>query len=199
MPDWNAFWRKRDTKEKAFNLGGIIFNRAFARHIARKIGPPPSCGPVLEIGAGRGVCSLMLKGMGYDCTSVDNSEVAVELAKKNKLEVLLCDARQLPFGRKEFGVAFTQGLLEHIPFDDQVAILEETRRVANIVIHSVPARYGLMDLGERVFRLTGREWPYPDEKKYGKSEFRELLGAAFQTVKVERFMGVDWIGYCGSV
>jgi 2-polyprenyl-3-methyl-5-hydroxy-6-metoxy-1,4-benzoquinol methylase len=196
MTNWNLFWSKRTTREKTLNVGGIIFNQAFARHISHYIGPPQSCGPILEVGTGRGVCSLTLKKMGYDCIGVDSSEVAVELARKNHLEAMLCDGRHLPFGPKTFEVAFTQGLLEHIAFEDQVAILMETQRVARLVIHSVPAKHGVMDIGERAFKLIGKEWPYPDEKKYDRLEFGKLLETTFPTVKIAGFLKVDWIGYC---
>jgi ubiquinone/menaquinone biosynthesis C-methylase UbiE len=196
MADWDLFWNKRTNKEKVLNMGGIVFNRAFARHISHYIGPPGLCGPILEVGTGRGVCSLTLREMGYNCTGVDSSEAAVELARAKHLEAVLCDGRSLPFAAQTFEVAFTQGLLEHLPFDDQVAILAETKRVARVVIHSVPAKRGVMDIGERVFTGLGKKWPYPDEKKYDKSEFEKLLATTFQTVKIAGFLKVDWIGYC---
>ena len=57
-------------------------------------------------------------------------------------------------------------------------------------------KYGVMDIGERAFRCLGRKWPYPDEKKYKKSEFVELMKEFFKTVRVEGFWCVDWIAYC---
>jgi ubiquinone/menaquinone biosynthesis C-methylase UbiE len=196
MADWNLFWSKRTTKEKLLNLGGISFNRAFARHISHNLGPPHSSGMVLEVGTGRGVCSVTLKEMGYHCISIDSSDVAVELARGKQLELILCDGCHLPFSQKAFEVVFTQGLLEHLPFDAQVAILAETQRVARLAIHSVPAKHGVMDIGERVFNRLGKVWPYPDEKKFEKSEFEQLLATTFHKVKIAGFLKVDWIAYC---
>ena len=196
MTEWDSFWEKRTKQEKVLNRLGVIFNRAFARHIARYMAKNCSGGPILEIGTGRGVCAKALTKMGYDCTGVDNSEVALNLAKKENINTVFADARHLPFGSKTFEVAFTQGLLEHLSFDDQFAVLSEMRRVAHITINSVPMKYGVMDIGERAFHLVRRKWPYPDEKKYKKSEFVALLTTCFKTVRVERFWWVDWIAYC---
>lgn len=196
MTEWDAFWEKRTKREKTLNRLGVIFNRAFARHIARYMKTNCSGGPILEIGVGRGICSKTLSQMGYDCTGVDNSEFALKLAQKENLNVTFADARQLPFGSKTFEVVFSQGLLEHLSPDDQLAVLSEMRRVAQLAINSVPMKYGVMDIGERTFRCFGQKWPYPDEKKFKKSEFVELMTTCFQTVKVERFWWVDWIAYC---
>ena len=196
MSEWDLFWSRRTTRERLFNLGGITFNRAFAYYISHHIGPPRSVGRILEVGTGRGVCSVTLRKMGYNCVSVDSSEFAVALAKEQGLNTILADGRNLPFSSKTFEVAFTQGLLEHLAVDDQIAILKEMQRVAHKSIHSVPAKYGVMDLGERVFTRLGRKWPYPDEKKYSKSEFIELLSSAFGTIKVRGFLLIVWIGYC---
>ena len=196
MTDWNLFWSKRTTQEKLLNFGGIGFNRAFARHISHRIGRPSASIKILEVGTGRGVCSVTLKEMGYNCISIDNSEVAVELANEKKLDVILCDGSKLPFSSKTFDVVFTQGLLEHIPFDAQVAVIAESKRVANLAVHSVPAKYGVMDIGERVYRRFGKVWPYPDEKKFGKDEFGELLATAHENVKIFGFLKVDWVAYC---
>jgi ubiquinone/menaquinone biosynthesis C-methylase UbiE len=196
MTDWNLFWQKRTTKERIFNIGGIVFNRAFARQISRHIGAPEKCGPILEVGTGRGVCAIALREMGYQCFAVDSSEVAVRLSTAHGLDALLCDGGRLPFGSQTFEVAFTQGLLEHIPLKDQVRILAETRRVARRTIHSVPAKHGVMDVGERLFNRFGRPWPYPDEKKYDGAEFADLLRITFKDIRLAKFLAVDWIGYC---
>lgn len=196
MPDWDLFWKERTTRDKLLNRVGIFYNRVFAKHIAHYIGPPRSCGPILEVGTGRGICSLILNKMGYNCISVDNSEFAIKLARGQGLDVVFANGYHLPFSSVTFEVAFTQGLLEHLTVKEQVTILEEMHRVAHKSIHSVPAKYGVMDWGERIFTGLGKKWPYPDEKKYNKSEFIGLLLTTFRSVRVMGFLGVDWIGYC---
>ena len=84
---------------------------------------------------------------------------------------------------------------------DPAVVAQRPRRVPHdderrVVINSVPMKYGVMDIGERVYRCFGLKWPYPDEKKYKKSEFIELMTACFKAVRVERFRWVDWIAYC---
>ncbi len=168
------------------NFGGILFNRAFARHITRHIGAPASGTTILEVGTGRGVCSLTLRKMGYRCISVDSSSVAARLAGAQGLDVVLADGRRLPFRSNAFDAVFTQGLLEHLEVHDQTAILEESHRVAPKAIHSVPAKYGVMDIGERLFKLCGKEWPYPDEKKYESRGFAKLLETTFNKVRINQ-------------
>jgi ubiquinone/menaquinone biosynthesis C-methylase UbiE len=196
MSEWDSFWSTRTTREKVLNRLGIIFNRAFARHIASYMSKSGLTGPILEIGAGRGTCTRTLLGMGYECVGVDSSQVAVELCRSQNLNVTLVDARCLPFAPKTFQVAFTQGLLEHLALNEQIVILSEMQRVARVVINSVPMKCGVMDIGERALNLFGKRWPYPNEKKYKRLEFIELLATCFRTVKVEQFLWVDWISYC---
>lgn len=196
MSEWDSFWFKRTAKERILNRLGIIFNRAFARHIASYMAKSGISGQILEIGVGRGVCTKTLVEMGYQCMGVDSSAVAVELCRRQNLKVTSADARYLPFASKTFQVAFSQGLLEHLDSDDQVAILREMQRVAHTAITSVPMKYGVMDIGERVFNLLGKKWPYPDEKKYKRPGFVELLATCFRAVEVKWFLWVVWIAYC---
>jgi len=197
MSEWDLFWSKRTSQERVLNVAGIAFNRMFARHITGFIGAPQSCGPVLEVGTGRGVCSSTLKAMGYKCVSLDSSEVAARLAREQGLDVVLADGSHLPFRSGAFEVVFTQGLLEHLSHDEQVAILAESQRVAPRAVHSVPAKRGVMDIGERLFTVLGKKWPYPDEKKYDRRGFAQLLLTTFGAVVIKGFLKVDWVGYCG--
>jgi len=90
---------------------------------------------VLEVGAGRGTLSCYFSDDAYDCTILDSSERAIELAKKifdeNSLEAQfeVGDTLALNFDDNTFDIVFSIGLLEH--FDDIESVLSEQVRVLN--------------------------------------------------------------------
>lgn len=77
----------------------------------------------LEVGCGRGSLSAYFSNAGYDCTLLDLSPKAIEIAesifKQNQLKAQFCvgDALNLPFDDDSFDVVFSIGLFEH--FNDQ--------------------------------------------------------------------------------
>jgi len=88
---------------------------------------------VLEIGSGGGVDSSEFLRNGAEVVSADFSELSVksanELFKEAGLNgnVLLSDAKLLPFNDSEFDVVYSYGVIHHIPGVEKV--LEEIKRV----------------------------------------------------------------------
>lgn len=88
---------------------------------------------VLEVGCGRGSLSCYFSSAGYECTLLDVSPHAIEIAKKifqaNQLQgsFLVGDACSLSFPDQSFDVVFSIGLLEH--FEDSDSSLVEQIRV----------------------------------------------------------------------
>jgi SAM-dependent methyltransferase len=88
---------------------------------------------VLEVGCGRGSLSAYFSDAGWDCTLLDISSAAIELARnafsahglKAKFDVGDCMA--LPYEEKSFDLIFSVGLLEH--FDQIEAVIREQVRV----------------------------------------------------------------------
>jgi ubiquinone/menaquinone biosynthesis C-methylase UbiE len=112
-------------------------------------------GSVLEVGVGSGAqCSLLSRVV--PCTvSIDNDERILRVARTNlqrfgpRATLLSADAFALPFRDASFGVAVSQGLMEH--FDDAAIgrLLREQLRVCRSAVFSVPSdRYPRQDVGD---------------------------------------------------
>jgi len=90
------------------------------RHlIARAIaGRTPS--RALDIGAGAGGNTRVLRSAGWESTALEFSDAGVELARARGLDVVQGDARQIPFPDDHFGLVLAYDVLEHIEEDEQV-------------------------------------------------------------------------------
>jgi SAM-dependent methyltransferase len=105
---------------------------------------------VLNAGAGQGSFSARLAGRGFDVTSVDESEAAVEVLRQRLAgPVLQADVTALPFDDQSFDSAVLGEVLEHVP-DDERALREVARvlRPGGVLAVSVPAgpaRFGPSD------------------------------------------------------
>lgn len=86
---------------------------------------------VLDVGAGDGLITYLLgaKGIEYEQTAVD-------IAQAIGVNVLQCDAYQLPWGADSFDAVTMLDVLEH--FDTPGLALDEARRVAPVLYISTP-------------------------------------------------------------
>ncbi|WP_064706192.1 class I SAM-dependent methyltransferase [Rhizobium bangladeshense] len=90
---------------------------------------------VLEVGCGRGSLSAYFADAGWDCTLLDISEAAIDLARaafsahdlRARFEV--GDCLKMPFEQGSFDLVFSIGLLEHFEEIEQ-AISEQVRTLA---------------------------------------------------------------------
>lgn len=96
---------------------------------------------VLNAGAGQGTFSVLLEARGFEVTSVDESESAVDLLRRRLHgEVRQADVTELPFEDESFDAAVLGEVLEHVA-DDEAALREIVRalRPGGVVALSVPA------------------------------------------------------------
>lgn len=123
-----------------------------------------SRGGVLEVGIGSGAQSALLARWVDRVASIDNDPRIMRAATANvrrfgpRAALVLADAFRMPFAPGAWGVALSQGLMEH--FDDGAigALLREQLRVCRSVAFSVPSdRYPRQDVGnERL--MPPSEW-----------------------------------------
>jgi SAM-dependent methyltransferase len=130
---------------------------------------------VLNAGAGQGTFSKRLEERGFDVTSVDDSEAAVEVLRRRLAgEVRRADVASLPFADESFDAAVLGEVLEHVP--DDAAALREVARVlqpGGVVAISVPAgeRLGPSDRWAGHFR------------RYKRAQLLELCAGASLRVR----------------
>lgn len=114
-------------------------------------------GPVLEVGVGSGAQSALLSRWVRSVT-VDNDLRIIGAARPNLerfgrgVQVLAGNGFNLPFRDGSFGVAISQGLLEH--FDDEHigALVREKLRVSRSIVFNVPSdRYPRQIVGDERF------------------------------------------------
>jgi len=107
----NTFWR---------NMG--IWKRFRGRNIK-----------LLDAGCGKhSFMSEVIKSQRFDAIGLDIFEPNVEDAKRNKVyqDVLVGDARKLPFKDKEFDLSVSVEVLEHLSKEDGEKALAEFERVS---------------------------------------------------------------------
>ncbi len=105
-----------------------------------------SPGPaILDAGAGQGTLSARLERLGYEVTSTDISESAVEILRGRLAgPVAKASVTDLPFGDESFDGVVLGEVLEHV--EDDRGALEEVARVlcpGGVLAASVPANPAL--------------------------------------------------------
>ena len=111
-------------------------------------------GGILEVGIGSGAQSALLSRWAEKVASIDNDPRIMAAARPNverfgpSTRLVLADAFRMPFRDGAYGVALSQGLMEH--FDDEgiAGLLREQLRVCRSVVFSIPSdRYPRQDVG----------------------------------------------------
>jgi len=96
-----------------------------------------NCKKVLEVGAGRGYTSKILKAKGLDVTCLDISEHCYHTRVVENF--ILWDMTEIPwpFKNKEFDLCWSIATLEHIPEDKVDDVIKEMARVSSCGIHGI--------------------------------------------------------------
>lgn len=96
---------------------------------------------ILDVGCGRhSFMSEVIKSQGFNAIGLDIFEPNVIEAKQHNIyqDVLVGDARQLPFKDKQFDLAVSIEVLEHLNKEDGEKALAELERVSNTVVITTP-------------------------------------------------------------
>lgn len=139
---------------------GVALNNDPLLGLKRKIVefcPPPA--KALEIGCGSGLLAGWLTDFGYEVFALDNDSDVLLTAKRRLTEEKIGlpkfyhgDAFQAAKGMVRFapfGVAYSQGLLEHFSDIAIVELLKQQAQLAPLVLFSVPSEnYPRREMGD---------------------------------------------------
>jgi len=121
---------------------------------------------VLDIGCGEGILAKILEEKGNSVIGIDVSELAIDLARRNGVEAVLCDIENdsLPFADK-FDVIILSEVLEHLIFPDKVLLrLQNYLKEEGYLILTFP---NIAFYGYRLELLKGR---FPKQHLYKSGE-----------------------------
>lgn len=146
--DWTRF-RVEEISLPRFLKRNLIHSELLLKAARR------ASGKVLEVGVGSGAQSAILSRFIPFVVTIDNDARILREATGNlrrfgpSVRRLAADAFILPFPANCFGVAVSQGLMEHFADDQIGALLREQLRVCESVVFSVPSdRYPRQDVGD---------------------------------------------------
>jgi SAM-dependent methyltransferase len=121
-------------------------------------------GGILEVGVGSGAQSALLSRLGRRVVALERDRRILREAGDNlerfgrSIHRVAGDGFALPFRDGTFGVAISQGLMEHFTDEGIVRLVAEQLRVARSVAFNVPSdRYPRQDLGDERLMPPG-EW-----------------------------------------
>jgi SAM-dependent methyltransferase len=114
-----------------------------------------SAGGILEVGVGSGAQSALLSRLGGRVVALERDRRILRQAGDNLerfgrgIDRVAGDGFALPFRDATFGVAISQGLMEHFSDESIGRLLREQLRVCRSVVFSVPSdRYPRQDVGD---------------------------------------------------
>ncbi len=160
--DWDHFWKKDSTE--AFTQ--ISWSK---KRIMKILKPYAVSGKkALDAGCGSGFFSRYFCDAGMTTVSLDYSQGALDIAKRltsGRTEILKHDllSANLSAVNKKFDLIFTDGLLEHFPFEDQANILKNLSGVLSsdgVIVTVVPNRWSPWELIRPFFMPGIEETPF---------------------------------------
>jgi SAM-dependent methyltransferase len=95
---------------------------------------------ILDVGAGAGA-ALERFNRTNEIVAVDLNPLASEWLDQDNVTVQVADATKLPFADREFPLAFSSSVIEHIPAVLQPAFASEIRRVSQRYYVQTPNRW----------------------------------------------------------
>ena len=186
---WENFWsRNRNIKDVYPTSRCLIDNLKSVTDLKNK--------KVLEVGAGSGRDSILIKNLGSNVFVLDYAESSLKTIKdtsKNEnsaLELVMGDALKLPFKDESFDIVFHQGLLEH--FKKPEILLKENIRVlkkGGLILIDVPQKFHLYTLLKHILMFFGK-WFAGWETEFTINELEKLIKS--EGINIIKVYG-DWM------
>jgi SAM-dependent methyltransferase len=159
--------------------------------LVREVGAGTSEAPVIDLGCGRGEWLELLRDHGLIGRGVDNNRVFLEMCRGRGLEVIEGDAienlRATP--EASVGAVTSIHLVEHIPFERLIALLDEARRVlrpGGMILLETPNPENLWVAHHFFYMDPTHRNPIPPETLRFIVEARGFYGARIERLTVAR-------------
>jgi SAM-dependent methyltransferase len=127
----------------------------------------PTGSHILDLGSASGGNTLLMTQLGYKVTSLEFSDLGVEIQKAKGLDVFKADAREVPFGDNTFDACICLDVLEHI-VEDWKVVSEISRTVR-------PLGKCLISVPEDMSLWSQHDVSVGHVRRYSKSEIKRLL------------------------
>jgi len=139
---------------------------------------------ILEGGCGNGAWVKYLNDKGYDCIGTDINEVILDVAKKEKLNILKDDILDMSFPENHFHAYLSLGVIEHWEEGPQKAISEAYRVIkpGGYFFVSTPCNHlirklfnhPLRDFINFIFKILGRKLHFV-EYRFERHELKQFM------------------------
>jgi len=195
---WQTFWKKNQKSE--WTQEDVLEDNKL-KYISKKIETFFVMNikdlDIIEIGAGRGLCSYYFGNVGAEVTLLDNSAEAKKLAKEfwGKIAHNFVVENLFEYSGK-FDVCISVGVCEHFEGEMRIEVLKKHIGLLNkrgIAIIGVPYKYSPFYRMSKFIAERLGLWNFGKEIPYSKKEFKNFC----EEHNLEYEIIMD--GFCSSV
>lgn len=141
--------------------------RARKLQLTRWLSSQPPSLRVLDLGSATGGNTLHILDLGFEVTSLEYSQIGVQIQKSKGIPVVQGDARYIPFPESTFDIVVCLDVIEHI-FEDGLVTLEISRVLK-------PGGRFLISVPEDPKLWSEHDVAVNHVKRYSKSNLVELI------------------------
>jgi ubiquinone/menaquinone biosynthesis C-methylase UbiE len=182
ISQWDSIWRRQGPLRAIVDCGRRVYSTFFLALLRKKITGKSN---IVELGCGTSIVILQLHKYVNSITGVDLSKEALLLSELNakkqgveNLKLIQDDCRKLKIKDGAFDLVWSQGLLEHFHYPEEV--LQEHIRICKdkgCVVIGVPARYSLFYAWYVLTHILHIKqlWPWTEQDFYTKEDLFNML------------------------
>lgn len=175
----DEYWKDHISKE----IEEDIWTREYKEYFNRK-------GKCLDLGCGIGQYSKELMSYGYEVTSSDISDIALEKVKEFNSNVIKLDMKEkLPFSDNEFDLVFANLSIHYFSDKDTKKLMLEIKRVLKkdgLFIGSVNGLEGYEKIKETAIEIEKHYWFNKNKyiRLFDKEDLKKYL-SIFNIINIE--------------
>ncbi len=175
----DEYWKDHISKE----IEEDIWTREYKEYFNRK-------GKCLDLGCGIGQYSKELMSYGYEVTSSDISDIALEKVKEFNSNVIKLDMKEkLPFSDNEFDLVFANLSIHYFSDKDTKKLMLEIKRILKkdgLFIGSVNGLEGYEKIKETAIEIEKHYWFNKNKyiRLFDKEDLKKYL-SIFNIINIE--------------